>query len=187
MAVMGYSAMNSDENALVEDDEVQRIAKERGLRGVDVIFGWLGKFKYSSCFLSRFLLPNGCTFLVAKDIIAVTLSLNESNISKHIDGFIKASKILTAEDIVALDGIAAKEGKQQRVVMPPWGKHVCLYFTGIASRTRVDDGSCSTLSVFISTSQALTSASTIGRRSPGEATRVILSAAFWLKLFLDCL
>lgn len=44
MAVMGYSAMNSDENALVEDEEVQRIAKERGLRGVDVIFGWLGKF-----------------------------------------------------------------------------------------------------------------------------------------------
>ncbi|EIM89269.1 Aldo/keto reductase [Stereum hirsutum FP-91666 SS1] len=88
MAVMGYSAMNSDENALVEDEEAQRIAKERGLRGVDVIFGWL----------------------VAKNIIAVTLSLNQSNIGKHIDGFVKASNALTAEDIAVLDGIAAEEG-----------------------------------------------------------------------------
>lgn len=85
---------------------------------------------------------------MAKNIIAVTLSLNQSNIGKHIDGFVKASNALTAEDIAVLDGIAAEEGKQQRVVMPPWGKHVHLYFTCTLSQTRVNGGFGSTLCIF---------------------------------------
>lgn len=43
MAVMGYSAMDTDENEIVHDEVVAGVAKERGLRGVDVVFGWAGK------------------------------------------------------------------------------------------------------------------------------------------------
>lgn len=61
---------------------------------------------------------------VAKNIIPVTLSTTQDNIKRHIEGFVKASQTLTVADIAKLDGIAAA-GKQNRVVMPPWGMFLC--------------------------------------------------------------
>lgn len=58
--------------------------------------------------------------VVAKDIVVITRSLNEGRIKQNIEGSVKAAKTLTKEDLAKLDGIAAA-GKQQRMVMPPWG------------------------------------------------------------------
>ncbi|EIM89270.1 Aldo/keto reductase [Stereum hirsutum FP-91666 SS1] len=93
-----YSPLGSNGSPLIKDEDVQKIAGEKGISGAEVLLGWL----------------------VAKDIVVVTRSLNEGRIRQNIEGSVKASKLLTKEDIALLDGLAAA-GKQKRMVMPPWG------------------------------------------------------------------
>lgn len=68
---------------------------------------------------------------MAKNIVVVTRSLNEGRIRQNIEGSVKASKLLTKEDIALLDGLAAA-GKQKRMVMPPWGASFDLLRSMIA-------------------------------------------------------
>ncbi|KAI0063852.1 Aldo/keto reductase [Artomyces pyxidatus] len=96
--VQAYSPLGSTNSPLIQDDTVVRIAQKYPFAPAEVLLGWL----------------------LSKDLVVITRSLNPVHISSNITGAVSASKALTAGDIAALDRIA-EAGKQKRMVTPPWG------------------------------------------------------------------
>lgn len=114
-----YSPLESNGSPLIKDEDVQKVAAEKGLSGAEVLLGWLGAFPLTFCFGRLSSLLHSLTERVVcgtyscEDIVVVTRSLNEGRIRRNIKGSVKASKLLTKEDIALLDGLAAG-GKQKR-------------------------------------------------------------------------
>jgi len=60
-------------------------------------------------------------FTVKKNIVVLPKSVTPERIEANLSGALEARKKLTGEDMVALDQVAAN-GRQKRLIMPPWGK-----------------------------------------------------------------
>ncbi|KAL4079733.1 NADP-dependent oxidoreductase domain-containing protein [Scleroderma citrinum] len=93
-----YSPLGSAGSPLLEDEVARRIAESHDLKTSDVLLGYLLK----------------------KDIVLLPKSVTPERIETNLPGALLAYERLTAEDMVALDNVAAN-GKQKRFIMPPWG------------------------------------------------------------------
>ncbi|EIW78172.1 Aldo keto reductase [Coniophora puteana RWD-64-598 SS2] len=93
-----YSPLGSNYAPLMTDETAAEIAKKHGLATTDVLLGYLLK----------------------KDIVVLPKSVTPARIKTNLDNTITAYEKLTEEDVAVLDAVAAN-GKQKRLVTPPWG------------------------------------------------------------------
>ncbi|KAF8730655.1 hypothetical protein AX14_005301 [Amanita brunnescens Koide BX004] len=92
-----YSPLGSTNAPLLTDEVVTQIAAKHSLKPVDVLLG----------------------YLLAKDIVVLSKSVNTDRIAANFKGALIGAKKLEQSDIERLDGLAAS-GKQKRFIMPPW-------------------------------------------------------------------
>ncbi|KAI0338034.1 Aldo/keto reductase [Trametopsis cervina] len=98
IVAQAYSPLGSTNSPLFTDETASEIAKHHNVQTSDILLG----------------------YLVAKNIVALPKSVTPARIASNFDGAIAAFNALTPEDVKKLDEVAAN-GKQKRLITPPWG------------------------------------------------------------------
>ncbi|KAI0078624.1 Aldo/keto reductase [Panus rudis PR-1116 ss-1] len=97
-----YSPLGSTGSPLLGDETAREVAGRLGVQVADVLLGWL----------------------ISKKIIPLPKSITPTRISSNYHGALLAAHKLSLpenqKEVELLDGVAAN-GKQRRLIMPPWG------------------------------------------------------------------
>ncbi|KAI9569808.1 NADP-dependent oxidoreductase domain-containing protein [Boletus coccyginus] len=93
-----YSPLGSTNSPLFTDEMASEIARKYGLGIADVLLG----------------------YLLSKGVVVLPKSVTPVRIEANFTGALTAYNKLTADDVAKLDDVAAN-GKQKRLLMPPWG------------------------------------------------------------------